>query len=59
MTENGTKNIQFSAETLALVQRIIRRYPAERKKSALIPVLHLAQAEFDGWLSADFLRSAG
>ena len=52
MTENGTKNIQFSAETLALTQRIIRRYPAERKKSALIPVLHLAQAEFDGWLSA-------
>lgn len=28
-----------------------RRYPADRQKSALIPVLHLAQAEFDGWLS--------
>lgn len=46
------QNIQFSNETLALVQRIIRRYPADRKKSALIPVLHLAQAEFGGWLSA-------
>jgi len=49
MTE--TQNIQFSDETLALVQRIIRRYPEGRQKSALIPVLHLAQAEFDGWLS--------
>jgi NADH-quinone oxidoreductase subunit E len=41
----------FSPETLALVETIKRRYPADRQKSALIPVLHLAQAEFDGWLS--------
>lgn len=50
MTE--TKEIKFSAETLALVHRIIARYPEGRQKSALLPVLHLAQAEFDGWLSA-------
>jgi len=41
----------FSPETLALVETMKRRYPADRQKSALIPVLHLAQAEFDGWLS--------
>ena len=44
--------IKFSDETLALVERMIKRYPEGRQKSALIPVLHLAQAEFDGWLSA-------
>ena len=44
--------IAFSPETLALVERIIKRYPEGRQKSALLPVLHLAQAEFDGWLSA-------
>jgi NADH-quinone oxidoreductase subunit E len=44
-------NPQFSPETLALVETMKRRYPADRQKSALIPVLHLAQAEFDGWLS--------
>jgi NADH-quinone oxidoreductase subunit E len=27
------------------------RYPEGKQKSALIPLLHLAQAEFDGWLS--------
>ena len=48
----ATDNIKFSDETLALVERIIRRYPTGRQKSALLPVLHLAQAEFDGWLSA-------
>jgi NADH-quinone oxidoreductase subunit E len=50
MTENGTKNIQFPPETLALAERIKKRYPPGRQKSALIPLLHLAQAEFDGWL---------
>ena len=44
--------ISFSPETLALVERIIKRYPEGKQKSALLPVLHLAQAEFDGWLSA-------
>ena len=43
--------MQFSDETLVLVNKIIRRYPQGREKSALLPVLHLAQAEFDGWLS--------
>ena len=43
--------MQFSDETLVLVNKIIRRYPEGKQKSALLPVLHLAQAEFDGWLS--------
>lgn len=49
--ETEYKKIQFSEETLALVQRIIKRYPEGRSKSALLPILHLAQAEFGGWLS--------
>ena len=44
--------IKFSDESLKLVQELIARYPEGRQKSALIPVLHIAQAEFDGWLSA-------
>lgn len=36
---------------MALVQKIIKRYPEGRQKSALLPILHLAQAEFGGWLS--------
>jgi len=45
------REIRFSDETMATVQKIIKRYPEGRQKSALIPVLHIAQAEFDGWLS--------
>ncbi|HNQ12869.1 MAG TPA: NADH-quinone oxidoreductase subunit NuoE [Bacteroidia bacterium] len=44
--------IKFSNETLALIEKIKKRYPEGKQKSALIPVLHLAQAESDGWLSA-------
>ncbi len=43
--------MKFSDETLVLVNKIIGRYPVGKQKSALLPLLHLAQAEFDGWLS--------
>jgi NADH-quinone oxidoreductase subunit E len=45
------KNIQFSKEAQEQVQAILKRYPEGKHKSALIPILHIAQAEFDGWLS--------
>src|ERR1043166_7370652 len=41
----------FSPDKLNKVQEIIARYPQGRQKSALLPVLHLAQEEFGGWLS--------
>lgn len=47
----SSKPDQFSDATMALVQKILKRYPEGRHKSALLPILHLAQAEFDGWLS--------
>ncbi|MET0466064.1 MAG: NAD(P)H-dependent oxidoreductase subunit E [Chitinophagaceae bacterium] len=42
--------IQFSDSKLKEVEKIVARYPDGRQKSALIPVLHLAQQEFGGWL---------
>lgn len=46
------QEIKFSDEGLELVKKLISHYPEGKQKSALLPVLHLAQAEFDGWLSA-------
>ena len=43
----------FSEQKLKEVETIISRYPAGKQKSALLPVLHLAQQEFGGWLSSD------
>ena len=42
--------ITFSAEQLDKVSEIIARYPQGKQKSALLPLLHMAQDEFDGWL---------
>ena len=49
----SNSNPKFSDASMALVQKIIKRYPEGRQKSALLPVLHLAQAEFGGWLSPE------
>jgi NADH-quinone oxidoreductase subunit E len=42
--------IKFSEEKLNKVKEIVARYPEGKQKSALIPLLHLAQDEFGGWL---------
>jgi len=42
--------IAFSENKLQEAQRLIARYPEGRQKSALLPLLHLAQEEFGGWL---------
>lgn len=42
--------IKFSEEKLNKVSEIIKRYPEGKQKGALLPLLHLAQDEFDGWL---------
>jgi len=47
------KNIEFSEETLKTIREIINRYPEGKHKSALIPILHIAQSEFGGWLSPE------
>lgn len=43
----------FSEEAMKTAQAIISRYPEGKQKSALLPILHLAQAEFGGWLSPE------
>ena len=47
--------VQFSDDKLKKVDEIIARYPEGKHKSALLPVLHLAQDEFGGWLSAEVM----
>ena len=49
--------LKFSSESLAVIEKIIARYPEGKHKSALIPVLHIAQAEFDGWLSPEAMNA--
>jgi len=49
------KTVGFSQETLEQIRKIILHYPGERRKSALLPVLHIAQQEQGGYLSVDVM----
>src|SRR5438874_7404885 len=42
--------MQFSEEKLKKVDELVSRYPKGKQKSAILPVLHLAQQESGGWL---------
>ncbi|RYY63594.1 MAG: NAD(P)H-dependent oxidoreductase subunit E [Chitinophagaceae bacterium] len=45
----------FSEDKLNKVREIVARYPEGKQKSALIPVLHLAQETNNGWLSSEVM----
>ena len=54
MAETSDRVVQFTPERLIRVQEIIARYPEGRQKSALLPLLHLAQEQW-GWLSPEVM----
>lgn len=53
MTET-TNPIVFTPERLASAREIIARYPEGKQKSALLPLLHLAQEQY-GWVSSEVM----
>ena len=53
--QNTKNKTEFNSETLELINGIIKRYPAGRQKSALLPILHIAQTENNGWLSSEVM----
>lgn len=53
----------FSDQTMEKAQALLKKYPAERKRSAVIPLLWIVQKQHDNWLPlvaikaiADFLE---
>lgn len=49
-----TEFIEFSPTLITKFNELVSRYPAEKQKSALLPILHLVQAEY-GWLSSSVM----
>ena len=45
--------LKFSEQKLTKINELMTHYPEGKQKSALLPILHLAQEEFGGWLSAE------
>lgn len=56
MDQPITQQIAFSEAAQAEIARYLSHYPEDRQKSAILPILHLAQAEFGGWLSPEAMN---
>ena len=50
MNVDQPESFAFSAENAARVKTILAKYPADRKSSAVLPLLDLAQRQAGGWL---------
>ena len=48
--DNQPKEFKFSDENLKKVEEILKRYPKKNKKSAVMPLLYLAQKQNDNWI---------
>jgi NADH-quinone oxidoreductase subunit E len=46
-------NTEFSKEKLDKIHELVSHYPNGKQKSALLPILHMAQQEFGGWLDVN------
>ncbi len=47
--------MKFNEQQMQEFNRLVARYPEGKQKSALLPVLHLAQESFGGWLDVPAL----
>lgn len=47
--------VEFSTTLLDKFSEVVSRYPEGKQKSALLPILHLVQAEYE-WLSVDAME---
>ncbi|GAC1305462.1 MAG: NAD(P)H-dependent oxidoreductase subunit E [Mucilaginibacter sp.] len=49
--DEAQQPVEFTPELITKFDDIVSRYPEGKQKSALLPILHLVQAEY-GWLSS-------
>ena len=50
------ENFNFSEDNKLIAVDILKKYPEERKNSAVMPLLDIAQRQNDGWLSRETIE---
>ena len=48
--DDQPKEFKFSSENFKKAEEILKRYPKENKKSAVMPFLYLAQKQNSNWI---------
>lgn len=54
-TKKYKQNINITPELQQRIDELLSHYPADKKKSALLPVLHAAQDAHENWLSIELM----
>ena len=57
--DNQPEKFEFTKENLELSTNILKKYPEKRKKSAVMPLLYLAQNQNDNWIPLAALKYIG
>tara|TARA_B100001093_G_C26516771_1_gene879950 strand:- start:43 stop:648 length:606 start_codon:yes stop_codon:yes gene_type:complete len=57
--DNQPKDFKFSDENLKKVVEILKRYPETNKKSAVMPLLYLAQKQNKNWIPLAAMKYIG
>ena len=53
---NLNDNFSFNETNEREAEKILAKYPTDRKQSAIMPLLDLAQRQNDNWLSRDVVE---
>ena len=51
MASTKETKFRFNSLNIVKVKKIIKKYPKKNSNSALLPILHLAQEQLNGWLN--------
>ena len=54
-TKKYKQNINITPELQSRIDELLSHYPSDKKKSALLPVLHAVQDAHDNWLSVELM----
>lgn len=51
------KPFKFNAENVKIIDQIFKKYPENRRQSALLPLLDLAQRQNENWISREVVET--
>ena len=54
--EEQPDNFKFSNENLSIAENLIKKYPKQNKKSAIMPLLYLAQKQNQNWIPLSAMK---
>jgi len=56
ISKSQPENFEFTKENLVLSNNVLAKYPKNKKMSALMPLLHLAQKQHNNWIPLSTMK---